>query len=157
MQASLLATNGERSLYDSLDMWILCPRLFKNKTLKEITVSPTVRTPKLVVMDIFGPPLKTNDRKKFVIIINDVCSKLTKAITTVKSMATQIVIISLDHSVIQYGVPSNLLTNNRLQLAAKIFTTLRSFLRLKKLLTTVYRHQTKGQIELFKRTIVARV
>ena len=63
----------------------------------------------------------------------------------------------LEHWILPYGVPKHVLSDNGPQFVGKVFTTIRTMLRLKHDKTLAYRPHTNGQTERYNQTLVHRL
>lgn len=90
-------------------------------------------------MDILGPLPKPTQVTQYVLVMTDRYSKLTQPVPAAKTSATQVKNIFLDHSIIPFGIPNYVLTDNGPQLINKIFATICGYLGVKHLTTTAYR------------------
>lgn len=59
----------------------------------------------------------------------------------------------IDHWIVPYGLPTYLLTDNRVQLTKKFFATLCTVLGVKDLATTAYDPQSNSQAERYNKRI----
>ena len=166
---------GARKMYDTLrrqyywphqatDVYVLverCPECRKNrpsaKHQRELKLFPAAGPLEFIAMDILGPLPRSKKGNRFITVMTDRYSKLTRAVPSTKTTAPQVALIFLDNWVIPYGIPSYVLTDNGPQFTSKFFACLCAFLGSKLLNTTAYHPQTNGQAERFNRTIVARM
>lgn len=81
-------------------------------------------------------------------------SKFTRAVSTSKTMKSQIASLSAYNWIMQYGIPRHVL-KNEMQFVSKLLETLCTFLRTKHLTTMAYHPQTNGQSEQFNETTIA--
>jgi len=92
-----------------------------------------------------------------VIVITDRYSKLTRAIPVASITAPHVASIFVDHWVIPYGIPEQILSDNGKQFVSKFFAALCAFLGAKLTTTTAYHPQCNGQTERYNKTIIARL
>jgi Chromo (CHRromatin Organisation MOdifier) domain/Integrase core domain len=105
-------------------------------------------------MDILGSLPKTSHGNRFLLVITDRFSKLTKTIPLRTITAHSVAEAFCTHWVFAYGPPRYLLTDNGAQFTAKFFLAVCVELGIDKVFTTAYHPQTNGQVERFNRTIV---
>jgi transposase InsO family protein len=106
-------------------------------------------------MDILGPIPRTKHGNRFLLVIRDRYSKATKTVPLRKVTALSVARAFCDHWAYVYGPPVSLLTDYGLQFTAKFFQAVCSELKIRKIFTTAYQPQTNGQVELYKRTLLA--
>ncbi|CAN8073108.1 unnamed protein product [Agarophyton chilense] len=75
-----------------------------------------------VAMDMLGPLLKTSHGKRFVLVITDRFTNLTRALPVGKTTATDVATAFLSHWVYPYGMLLYLLTDNGSQLVSQFFS-----------------------------------
>jgi RNase H-like domain found in reverse transcriptase/Reverse transcriptase (RNA-dependent DNA polymerase)/Integrase zinc binding domain/Integrase core domain/Chromo (CHRromatin Organisation MOdifier) domain/Retroviral aspartyl protease len=107
-----------------------------------------------VAMDILGPLPKTRHGNRFLLVIADRYSKLTRTVPLRTTTALVVAQAFCDHWVFVYGPPVSLLTDNGPQFTAKFFQAVCAELGIKKLFTTAYHPQTNGQVERYNRTLI---
>ena len=107
-----------------------------------------------VAMDILGPLPKTRHGNRFLLVIADRYSKLTRTVPLRVTTALTVAQAFCEHWVFVYGPPVTLLTDNGPQFAAKFFQAACAELGIKKVFTTAYHPQTNGQVERYNRTLV---
>jgi hypothetical protein len=108
-----------------------------------------------VAMDILGPLPRTKHGNRFLLVISDRFSKVTKTVPLRTVTALSVARAFCDHWVYSYGPPLSLLTDNGPQFTAKFFLAVCAELGVKKIFTTAYHPQTNGQVERYNRTILA--
>jgi hypothetical protein len=108
-----------------------------------------------VAMDILGPLPRTKHGNRFLLVIADRYSKVTKTIPLRTVTALSVSRASCDHWAYVYGPHVSLLTDNGPQFTAKFFQAVRAELGSQKVLTTAYNNHTKRQVERYNRTILA--
>lgn len=109
-----------------------------------------------VAMDILRRLPRTKKRNQYAIEMSD-SSKLTRAVPTAKTSATQVANIILEHWIVPFDIPSYVLPDHGPQFVSKFFATICGFLDVRHLTTTAYHPQTNGQVERFNKTIVTRL
>jgi transposase InsO family protein len=107
-----------------------------------------------VSIDILGPLPKTDHGNRFLLVLTDRFSKLTRTVPLRTTSAFVVAKAFCDHWVFVYGPPRYVLTDNGPQFTAKFFLAVCRELGIDKVFTTAYHPQTNGQVERFNRTIV---
>lgn len=65
-----------------------------------------------VAMDLVGLMPKMEQGSQYIFVIINRYSKLTRAVPTLKTTATRVINVFMDHCIIPYGMPMYLLTDN---------------------------------------------
>jgi transposase InsO family protein len=107
-----------------------------------------------VAIDILGPLPKTGHGNRFLLVMTDRFSKLTRTVPLRTTTALVCARAFCDHWVYTYGAPRHVLTDNGPQFTAKFFHAVCRELGIEKVFTTAYHPQTNGQVERFNRTIL---
>lgn len=107
----------------------------------------------LVAIVILRSLLKTESGNRYIDIIMDRFSKLTKPILTTSATVTRIANIFMKQCVASFRLPFTVLTDNGPYFTSKFFTALRMEIRLKTVTTTEYHLQDNGKVERFNRAI----
>lgn len=110
-----------------------------------------------IAMDLLGPFKKTDHGSIYVLVITDRFSKLTRAIPMKSTTAPQVADAFVEHWVIPYGMPRQLLTDNGPQFIAKFFEAVCLILQVKHVTTTAYHPQANGQAERYNQTLCHRL
>ena len=108
-----------------------------------------------VAVDILGPLPRANSGHRFILVMTDRFSKLTRAIAMRTCTGLTVSKAFLEYWVFAYGAPTQLLTDNGSQFASDLFTFTCSHLGVRNMFTTTYHPQTNGQAERFNRTLLA--
>ena len=152
--------NWPRMAADMSDYVSRCPSCAKKslrvgrKTTK-LSLFPPSSPMEFVAMDILGPLTTTDRGNRFLLVITDRYSKLTRAFPLSTTMADVVAHVFFDGWVASgYGIPSILLTDNGPQFCAKFFQTFCKILGVKQVFTSAYRPSTNGQTERFNRKVV---
>jgi Integrase core domain/Chromo (CHRromatin Organisation MOdifier) domain len=106
-------------------------------------------------MDILGPLPRTKHGNRFLLVIADRYTKVTRTVPLRTVTALSVARAFVDQWVYVYGPPVSLLTDNGPQFTAKFFQAACAELGISKLFTTAYHPQTNGQVERYNRTILA--
>lgn len=112
---------------------------------------PLSRPLEFVLMYKVRPISKTVQGNQCIIVITDLYSKATRAVSTLKTRATHVVNLFVDHWFIPYGIPTYLQTNNGPQFVSMFFTTVCALLEVKNLTPTAYLSQLNVQTGQFKK------
>jgi transposase InsO family protein len=123
----------------------------KANTLPEFPASGPLE---YVSMDILGPLPKTDHGNRFLLVITDRFSKLTRTVPLRTITALVDAKAFCENWVFAYGAPRYVLTDNGTQFNAKFFLALCRELGIEKLFKTAYHPQTKGEVERYNITIV---
>jgi Integrase core domain len=108
-----------------------------------------------VAMDILGPLTMTDRGNRFLLVITDRFTKLTRAYPLSTTNAELVARTFFDGWVASgYGIPNVLLTDNGSQFVAKFFQTFCRILGMKQVFTSAYRPSTNGQTERISRTVI---
>lgn len=75
----------------------------------------------LVAIDIFGPLLTTQRGNKFVLVINELFSKLVQTVPLKRITALTVASAFVMQWVLAYGLPVKLLSDNGRQFTSKLF------------------------------------
>lgn len=110
-----------------------------------------------VAVDILGLLPKTKTSSGFIIVMTNRCSKLTRAIPTKKTTATDVAHILVEDWAVPYDVPIQLLTNNGPEFAGKFFSAVCARLGTKSMKTATFHPQTNGQTGRYNKTILSRL
>jgi transposase InsO family protein len=108
-----------------------------------------------VAMDILGPLPRTKDGNRFLLVIADRYTKVTRTVPLRNVTALSVARAFVDQWVYVYGPPVSLLTDNGSQFTAKFFQTACAELGISKVFYTAYQPHTNGQVERYNRTILA--
>lgn len=76
-----------------------------------------------IAMNIVGPFSKTVQKNRYITVITDRYSNLTRAVTTPELTATYIVSLSMNNWPIQYEISMYLMTDSNTQFVCTFFTT----------------------------------
>jgi Integrase core domain len=106
-------------------------------------------------MDILGPLPRTKHVNRFLLVIADRFSKVTKTVPLRTLTALSVARVFCDHLAYVYGPPVSLLTDNGLQYTAKIFQAVCAELGIHKVFTTAFHPQTNSQVEPYNLNILA--
>ena len=121
--------------------------------MKLFTISAPLE---FVAIDILGPlNPASQDGNKFVLVITDIFSKLTRTIPVRTITALKVAKEFVQRWICAYDPPKYLLSDNGSQFTFNFFAFVCAYLEVKNLFTAAYHPQTNGQTERFSRTILA--
>jgi Integrase core domain/Integrase zinc binding domain/Chromo (CHRromatin Organisation MOdifier) domain len=129
-------------------------RIKERKRTSFLKLFPAAEPLEYVSLDILGPLPKTEHGNRFLLVITDRFSKLTRTVPLRVISALAVAKAFCEHWVFVYGPPRYALTDNGAQFAAKFFLAVCRELGIAKVFTTAYHPQTNGQVERYNRTIV---
>jgi Integrase zinc binding domain len=129
-------------------------RVTERKRTSFLKLFPASGPLEFVAMDILGPLPKTEHGNRFLLVIYDRFSKLTRTLPLRTITALGVAKAFCDAWLFSYGPPSYLLTDNGTQFNAKFSLSVCRELGIAKIFTTAYHPQTNGQVERFNRTII---
>jgi Integrase core domain len=137
-----------------------CDACAKNRIIEKAKTNPLKLFPaegplEFVAMDILGPLPRTKHGNRFLLVITDRYSKVTKTIPLRLITALSAARAFLYHWVYAYGAPLSILTDNGPQFTAKFFQAVCAELGVKKVFTTASHPQTNGQVERYNHTILS--
>jgi transposase InsO family protein len=108
-----------------------------------------------VAMDILGPLPRTKHGNRFLLVIADRYSKVTKTIPFRTVTALSVSRAFCEHWAYVNGPPVSLLADNGPQLTVNFFQAVCAELGIQKVFTTANHPQTNGQVERYNRTTLA--
>ncbi len=137
----------------------MCPECAKNRSKDRahenfLTLFPASGPLEFVAMDILGPLPKSNHGNRYLLVMTDRFSKLTKTATLRTDTALSIAREFCKHWLFSYGPPITLLTDNAQNFSSKLIKETCNILGTRHVFTTAYHPQTNGQAERFNRTIL---
>ena len=108
-------------------------------------------------MDIFDELLTTGRGNKYLLVISDRFSKLTKTVAMKSASAAEVARAFTHEWVFNYGPPQTLLADNGKCFTSKFFQSVCQILNVDNEFTTTYHPQTNGQVERYNRTLKAAI
>jgi RNase H-like domain found in reverse transcriptase/Reverse transcriptase (RNA-dependent DNA polymerase)/Integrase zinc binding domain/Integrase core domain/Chromo (CHRromatin Organisation MOdifier) domain len=129
-------------------------RLSTQRKTSHIKLFPPSEPFEFVAMDILGPLPETAQGNRFLLVIVDRFSKLTRTVPLRTTIATEVAKVFLFDWYCVYGPPVILLTDNGSQFISKFFQSVCKLLGVKQTFSTAYHPQTNGQCERFNRTVL---
>jgi transposase InsO family protein len=106
-------------------------------------------------MDILGPLPRTKHGNRFLLVIADRYTLVTRPVPLRTVKALSVARAFVDQRAYVYDPPVSLLTDNGPQFTAKFFQAACAELGIDKVFTTAYHPQTNGHVERYNRTILA--
>jgi hypothetical protein len=110
-----------------------------------------------VAIDILGPLPKTKSGNRYLLIISDRFSKLTRAVPLAEINAVDVAVAFFNDWMSVYGVPLILLSDNGPQFASRLFQAACATMGVRQVFTSTYHPQTNGQVERFNRTVLEKL
>jgi len=110
-----------------------------------------------LAMDLLGPLPTSENGFRFIMVICDQFTKLTRVFPLRETTALVIASVFLDHWVGSYGFPDTVLTDNEPQFAAVFLQGVMGMICVVTNFTTPYHPQTNGQVERFNTTLVSQL
>ena len=149
------------SMTVDINQWVEnCPSCARNrikdqKHIYKMKLFPASKPLEYVAMDILGPLPRTKHGKRFILVVTDRFTKLTKteALRTITSLSVAKAFCKT--WIYNFGTPKVLLTDNGTQFTSRFFMHVCRILGIEKVFTTEYHPQTNGQAERFNRTLLA--
>ena len=139
-----------------------CPACSKNRLQERRYTTPmTLFTPKEplteVGIDILGPLLNAVDGNRFVFIMSDRISKLTRTVALRRITAVTVASAFLTAWVAAYGPPDCVLSDQGRQMDNSVCRAVMKMLGTRCKYTTPVHPQTNGQVERYHRTLLNQV
>lgn len=110
-----------------------------------------------IAMDIVGPYPETVQSNQYILVTKNRYSKLTRALSTLKTTAIHVANVYMVHWLVSYGIQTYLLTDNQTRFVIKFIATVCTLLRVKHLTTTAYHPQTNAKVDRFNKIIFTRL
>lgn len=127
------------------------------KHQRRLRLFPASRPLEFVALNSLGPLAKRKQENRYVFVMKDLYSKLTRAIPIPKTTAAQVDMVVFEYRLMPYGILNTIMTDHGLQFAAKFLAVLCASIGTKLIPTTEYHAQVNGQVERFYKTLVARL
>ena len=108
-----------------------------------------------VAIDILGPFIRTKNGNRYLLVIGDRFSKLTRTVPLRNITEAAVARAFTTHWAFCYGPPSILLSDNGKQFASRLFVHVCKIMGTNNAFTSTYHPQANGQVERFNRTILA--
>jgi hypothetical protein len=129
-------------------------RLKRQGRTRKLKLIPPTCALEQVAIDILGSLPVTSRGHRYVLVMTDRFSKLTRAIPLKGITAAEVALAFVEVWVASYGVPSFLLSDNGSQFVSKLFQRVAQLLGITQLFTSPYYPSCNGQVERFNSTIL---
>ena len=129
-----------------------CPHCAKNriklrKNVKPLQLFPATEPLASVCIDILGEFITTRRRNKYLLVMTDRFTKLTKTAPMKGISAAEVARTFVDNWVFNYGPPTEVISDNGSCFASRFFLDVCRILSIKNHFTTTYHPQANGQVE----------
>lgn len=111
---------------------------------KHLHLFPSNGPFELVAMDILGPFPRTKSGKRYILVVTDRYSKLTRSIPMNYITAPLVAASFLNNWAFPYGIPQSVLTDNGPQFIAQLFRYVCAVLGIRRIPITAYHPQSNG-------------
>jgi len=140
-------------IYNTITKCTTCARnrLSLRRHTSPLTLFPATEPLTDLSVDIFGRILATKAGIRFILVITDLFSKLTKCVALRRIIAISVASAIIDAWVACYGPPDRILSNQGPQFMSNFFIFLVKVLGAETVRTTSYNPQTNGQVERYNR------
>lgn len=101
--------------------------------------------------------MRTWQGNRFIFVVTDRLTKLTRAVTVAKVTVPHVAAMSLENLITPIGTPDIILTDNGKKFTSKFFAALWASMGTKFVTTTVYHLPTNGQVARYNRTLVTKL
>jgi transposase InsO family protein len=149
-------TRMSRDVYEFVAACPSCAkkRLRHQKRTTRLKLFPPSEPLQQVGIDLLGPLPRTRRGHRYLLVMTDRFSKVTRAVPLRSVLAAEVAAAFVDTWVTSYGVPLFLLSDNGRQFSAKFFQTICQRLGVHQLFTSAYSPSTNGQTERFNSTLL---
>ena len=132
-------------------------RLSLRRHTSPLTLFPASEPLTDLSVGIFGPIPATKAGNRFILVITDRFSKLTKCVALRYITAISVVSAIIDAWVACYGPPDRFLSDQGPQFMSTFFVAVMEVLGTETVRTTTYHPQTNGQVERYNRTMATQL
>jgi len=132
-------------------------RLALRRHTSPLTLFPPTEPLTDLSVDIFGPIPASKSGNRFILVITDRFSKLTKCVALRKITAMSVASAIIDAWVSCYGPSDRLLSDQGPQFMSNFFVAVMKMLGIETVRTTAYHPQTNGQVERYNRTMATQL
>jgi Integrase core domain len=129
-------------------------RLKRQGRTRKLKLFPPTCALEQVAIDILGPLPVTSRGHRYILVMTDRFSKLTRAIPLKGITAAEVALAFVEVWVASYGVLLFLLSDNGSQFVSKLFQRVAQLLGITQLFSTPYHPFCNGQVERFNSTIL---
>ena len=110
-----------------------------------------------IAMDFIGPLPRTKNGKRYILVMADRYSKLSRAVAMKETEAPHVAAAFLNNWVFPYGIPKSLLTDNAPNFIAAFLNFVCTIIVVKRVPITAYHAQSNGQTERYNQTLERRL
>lgn len=132
-------------------------RLAVRRQTTPLTLFPAKEPLTDLSIDILGPLPPSTTGNRFILVVTDRFSKLTKCIALRVITAISVSSAVIEHWVACYGPPDKILSDQGPQFMSSFFITVMKVLGVETIRTTAYHPQTNGQVERYNRTLATQL
>ena len=108
-----------------------------------------------VEIDIFGPLPLSKNGNRFILVMTDMFTKWTEAVTIPNQESVTVSKAFIDNFICKFGAPLQLHSDQGRNFESELFKEICSHLGIDKTRTTSFRPQSNGGVERFNRTLAA--
>ena len=128
-------------------------RIKLRKNVSTLQLFPATAPLEALAIDIMGELVRTARENRYLLVITDRFTKLTKTVPLKGVSAAEISRAFVNEWIYNYGPPLDVLSDNAKYFTSKFFQSICSMLNIHNSFTTTYHPQANGQVERFNRTI----
>jgi len=132
-------------------------RVARRRRTNPLRLFPPTEPLSAVCLHLLGPLPKTAIGNRYLLVMVDRFSKLTRVVAIPREDAETVASAFCDTWVASYRPPDTLLTDNGPQLTSTLFQGVCRLMGITNLYSTTYHPQTQGQVQRYNRTIVAQL
>jgi hypothetical protein len=129
--------------------------LHKNRKKKQLGTYISGEPVEKVAVDIFGPLPLTKQGNKYILVISDLFTQWTEAITIPNQESTTICKAFVDNCITKYGTPLQIHSDQGRNVQSDSLKGMCAILGIDKTRTTSFRSQSNGGVERFNRTLAS--
>jgi hypothetical protein len=107
-----------------------------------------------IYLDIVGPMPMSGEGHKYILTCQDNLSKYLVAVPMFSQTAEEVALNFMRYVILQYGIPSSIVTDQGTQFMGDIFKRLCKLLKVHKLNTSAYHPESNGALERAHKTII---
>lgn len=128
--------------------------LDERKHTSTLKLFPATQPRASLAMDILGPLPESGGGQKFILVMVDRFSKLSRAVPMRVITAVEVASAFVDVWIASYGIPDSVMADNGPQFGSVLFQGVLGLLGIVSKYTTPYHPQTNGLVERYNRTLV---
>jgi len=146
-------------IYNNITKCTTCAqnRLSLRRHTSSLTLFPATEPSTDLSVYILEPIPATNAGNRFILVIPDRFSKLTKCVALRRITAISVASAMIDVCVAHYGPPDRILSDQGPQFMPKFFTAVMKVLGTETVRSTASHPQTNGQVERYNRTMATQL